>query len=143
MKPTLQARANLEAVMRHYGLPPLQIAARFDDRCYWHLTDEWLVRLADLTLTGQFRSWDAFGNHGVKATASFRENVPRYSMQLVLHGKQGDDLDRLVEADIDRWNPDYGVAPAMAHWFVDVLGRAADPANIAAALRKRGIEVLA
>jgi hypothetical protein len=138
---TIRARKNLEAVFAHYGLPPLQIAARFDDRCFWYLTDPWLARLRDLTLTGKFRSWDAFSNHGVMATASFRENVPRYSMQIVIHGQPGEEMDRLVEADIDRWNPDYGAGVALVHFFADVLGPTSDPFNTTKALQKRGIEV--
>ena len=137
-----QARENLEAVLRHYGLPSLDVALRFEDRCFWRPTDEWFARLRDLTLTGKFRSWDGFGNHGVAATASFRENVPRHSLQIVVHGVGHlMETDVAIEADIDQWNPDYGAYPALRHLLTDVLGATPYPYDIRAGLLKRGISV--
>lgn len=136
-----QMRANLEAVLfDHYGLPVLQRAAQFPGRCFWYPTPEFFAALDALVVSGQFRRWGGYGNHGPAAVASWRENVPRYSVQLVQHGTP-ESGDVMLEGDIDRFNPDYGAGVAVVHFFVDVLGPKAKASSLRIGLIRRGIPV--
>jgi len=144
---TRQARENIEAVLRHYEFPPLETAARFEDRCFWRMTAEWRARLTELALDGKFRRWprSLTKNHGVAAQSSWRENVMRHALQIVIHGVLNPETDILVECDIDGWNPNHGAGPALVHWLAEVVphkfGKRADPYKIRAGLRGRGVEV--
>lgn len=138
---TRQARENLEAIFRHYQLPLIPVIARFEDRCLWKPSEEWLARLHDLFLGAKFRSWAWFQNHGVMATSSLRENVPRYSMQIIVHGVGGAESDLVIEADIDQYNPDFGAYYAARHLLHDVWGGRADPLRVRQGLLDRGVKV--
>ena len=137
-----QARANVVALFHHYGFPGIPMIARFEDRCLWKPSEAWLDRARQLVGEKKFREWRWYKNHGVAASWSLRENVPRCSMQIVLHGQTGSQAngtDRVIEADIDQHNPDYGAYPALAHLLRDVWGGKPDPFRVATALIARGI----
>ena len=133
---------NLEAVFEHYGLPPLRLVTVYEDRCEWEPTLAWLDRMRELLWARKFRNWDQVSNHGVTASYGYRENVPRWSMQIVVKGRGRPGSDLRIEADIDSWNPDYGVFPLAAHGLLDVTlkrFRKLDPLTVREGLRQRGI----
>ena len=69
---------------------------------------------------------------------NYRQNVMKWSMQVNL-------TENKAGFDIDRWNPDYGVAPAFMHWL-DVVKHGVtntdtDPYKVQKALTKMGLVV--
>ena len=130
-----QVRRNQCAVLDHYGFPPLQLIATLKERCLWHGTVEFLALLSG---SKNFRLWHWNGQHGAEAERGWRENVPQWSMQIVQHGSVGDIL---IETDIDRNNPDYGLWFAGRHWVQDVLLGKPNPSAVRDGLRRRGVPV--
>lgn len=134
-----QMRVNLEAVLfRYHGLPRLRPISRFQGRVRWRATESFVAMIA---ADPKFRPWNAVANHGPTAVRGWREDVPRWSVQVIQHGEFGKD-DVEIEADIDRANPDYGLAFLVLHGIQDVLGLGRpDAFQVARALQKRGIAV--
>ena len=76
-----------------------------------------------------------YKNHGATAVAGYREDVGRYSAQVIIHVS-------CIEIDFDYFNP-WDVVGIVGHgWEVlsnKVLGRKTDPSRVAKALKERGI----
>jgi len=131
-----QTQANLLAVLAHYELPPLVVLTSQVDRITAAASPEFTARLTELAIRGDFRAWNFVRNHGTTAIRGWRENCQRCSVQIIEHAGS------IYEMDVDLWNPDYGVLPALQHTFMEVWkpGKT-DAAAVRKGLFKRGILV--
>lgn len=141
-----QCRENIEAVLAHYGFPPLQVMAVQSDRLTALVTPESLDHLEKLVDAQDFLVWKYNKNHGSTAKYGWREAMATCSMQIVLHEVVHGELVYLTfEIDIDEFNPGMGVAPAIAHTGEVLRNKLTrgktDPFRIALGLYKRGIPV--
>lgn len=135
-----QNRANVEAVLTHHGLlPDLTLVATFKTRCLYRPTVKFWVNLGKLLTTGKFIHWQFYGEHGITAVNSWREAVPRCSLQLVQHGNRSGET-TLVEADVDWANPGFGAYHAFRHLFRGTWFEP-DPFKVRAGLLRRGVQV--
>jgi hypothetical protein len=76
-------------------------------------------------------SWTV-ANHGATALMGWRENVSRYSLQIVAHENL------VVELDIDLFNPLFGdVYSAVGHWAEVTFGGTTNPFKVKKGLDKR------
>ena len=135
----MSLKDSFQDIFDYYHLPSLELQTTFKDRCLWKATPEFLSAIRKHP---KFRSVNAFKNHGVRAVASWREDVRWWSMQIVQQGEFPEDV--LIETDIDRWNPDFGVWPTLVHGVREVLwhrlgGSKPNPDQVAEGLQKRGI----
>jgi len=135
-----QSLQNFRAVFAAYGFPLLIPVHMLPDRTLFRWNDVFLHYLSNAqhkTVPDfpAFERWDAVQNHGATARYGWRESCARYSMQVVAHPEN------LIEIDIDLWNPNYGVAPAMGHWVEVMFGGRTSPYAVRKGLLKRGIEV--
>lgn len=136
----LQMRANVEALLSgHYKLILPGIDSTLVDRIMFHRTEQFMADFLELVKRGCFLPWNhAIRAHGVTARRGWRENVMRYSCQIIEHHDQ-------VECDFDYWNPGYGMAPIIGHlieWLHNrQSGKKTDSFKVARGLRKRGLFV--
>jgi len=139
-----QTRENVESALRHLGAPSLgRPVASLPDRVIWPIPldspfHEWLRKAVG---AGIFRGWRFFGNHrwpdsSTQPTGrwSWRQNVARFSLQIVEHSVA-------FEMDIDLFNPDQGAVPAFLHTLEVLRPGKTNPFRVMRGLRKRGIPV--
>ncbi len=135
MKPSYaiaQCYENIRAVLDFHLIPQPTVLAKLVDRVMVERVPAFTHRLEELTQQGKFETWNFVGNHGVTALCGWRERVARCSMQVIVHTD-------LVEMDIDLWNPNFGVAPALGHLWECVTPGKTNPFAVAKGLMKRGI----
>lgn len=129
-----QCRANLLALLEHYELPVKQVVATLVDRIFI-IPDFGAPRLQALWLERKFDVEGFYKNHGTTAIGSWREACATCSLQLVEHNSG------IWEVDADRFNPKFGVAPAVGHLGEIIIPGRTDPYAIREGLLKRGIQV--
>ena len=136
-----QCRANIDAVLRFYGLPPIEILTAQTDRITAFAADGFAAAVSRAIFrTGPhagdpaFRSWGLVGNHGTTAFRGWREDVPRCSLQIVEH--EG----RIFEMDVDLINPGYrDLVSIVGHGIETLWPGKTNPFRVRDGLRKRGI----
>lgn len=128
-----QCYVNIISVLQSYiEMPDLKVVAKLPDRVMLQYI---AYPVSKLSYSDKFRVWWFPGNHGTTAVTSYRENVPMYSLQLIYH------TGGIWEADIDIFNPDYGLAPAAGHLIEVLWPGKTNPYRVRRGLLKRGIEV--
>lgn len=124
-------KRNLEALFRFHGLPLIAAEEMEVDRIKGLAPG-----LAEaLDAHPAFRKWDEVKNKGPLAIRGWREFTARWSLQVVLFR-----FDR-YGADVDHFNPDFGLGPALLHFGEVLIPGKTDPAKVARGLRKRGVIV--
>lgn len=128
-----QCNANVEAIFLHYGLPVPPVAEQKTDRTVFDWKTGLVTRMGQL-VPKHFSVHLPWG-HGKTAVKGWREEVARFSMQLVMHS------DRRFEADVDLYNPGYGAGLALCHLSECIWPGKTDPLKVLKGLRARGIDV--
>jgi hypothetical protein len=130
----IQCKCNILAILEHYQLGPIDVLTTQSDRITAYVREQVLGRLSYLVEIGKFNCWKFNRNHGATAINGWRELSHRCSMQIIEHDTG------VWEFDVDLYNPDYGVMPAMQHLLLEVWkpGKT-DPFTVAKGLKKRGI----
>lgn len=155
----LQTKVNIRDWAKHYGLPLTEPIATLVYKNLFPLTpefcEEFQKRLSktdqESTAITTYFSSDPFPvnpSHTVEglevtARASYRENCPWWSAQIVWHkAKEGLGV---IEIDFDEQNPNWGGAPAFMHGLLvlkrRLIGGQTNAFAVRKGLRKRGIEV--
>lgn len=150
----LQMRANAEALFRHYGIFVPRVVLTFVDRTVFVESELFMLdflpmaqkELPDGSLEPfdkaihRFKHW----THGiddhkftdqVSAIEGWHEYTPTNSIQIIRHDWG------VIECDIDRFNPDFGLAPLIGHGIECLWPGKTDSFKVARGLRKRGIPV--
>lgn len=131
-----QMRACILSVLEHYQFPPVEVLTTQVDRITIRGTAGFHEHVQKLTGSGHFNAWEFNRNHGTTADFGYRETCWRCSVQLVHH------TSGIWEVDVDHYNPDYGVLPAMQHLFLEVWKPGKTNAySIRKGLLGRGIDV--
>ena len=134
MKALERCERNISALLKHHSIPVLELQPSQQDRCFYRVEPNALgARMAELVLANKFTRWDEVRNHGASALCGWREDVAKFSLQVILH--EGG----VVECDVDIFNPAYGIAPAIAHWVETLIPGKTDPARVERGLVARGI----
>ena len=143
MTPTNRCEKNISEHLVFLGAPPdsLVLNRAEYDRCFFEPRGKFL---AWLMRSGLFEEWNEVKNHGETAVRGWREVGARPSMQAVLHSFD-EGMRWEVEIDFDLWNPAWGLIPAAAHFFGEVLpnkltGRKTNPEKVARLLARRWSE---
>jgi len=130
-----QCRANIEAVLRSYGLPRVDVIQESCDvdRFKAFVPPTFEPALMD---SRAFSCWNQVKHHGATALRGWREEVPRESLQIIEHA------DGRWEFDIDRINPGRrDVVSFIGHAIECLRPGKTDPFKVRDGLRKRGITV--
>jgi hypothetical protein len=128
-----QCCANIEALFLHYGLPIPPVIKQKTDRTIFRYRLGIISRMNQLVPKhfAVYMPW----THGRTAVKGWREEVARFSLQLVVHN------DGRFEADVDLYNPGYGAGPAFCHLWECLWPGRTDPFKVLDGLRSRGIDV--
>lgn len=136
MKSALKAAqccANIEALLLHYEMPLPAVAERKPDRTFFHWRGGFITRMNELV--PKYFAAHIPWSHGRTAAMGWREEVARFSLQLVMH------RDGRIEADVDLYNPGYGAGPAFLHMWECIWPGKTDPFKVLKGLRARGFNV--
>lgn len=137
MRPSLQIAQcyqNIHCLLGYYCIPEPKVLGKMTNKVTFEACRDLEDRLDWLTAINKFERWDFVRNHGVTAKSGWRERVARYSAQIVVH-------DKMVEIDIDYWNPNFGLAPMFMHGLECISPAETNPFKVAKGLNGRGIKV--
>lgn len=129
---------NVGADLLYHQIPIPNVVAKLSDRVLFQATADALRALNRATRRGAFRRWPFVQAHGVTAKYGWRENVPRYSMKIVLHKKNALGI-RVLEVGYDPYNPDYGLVPTIGRFIAWLWRGKTDPWSVERGLQKRGV----
>ena len=131
-KELLQCAENIRAGLAFHGFPRLKILTTHTTKVIFEASTEFIYKLEGMKK--EFSPYFYCKNHGLTALTTWRENVPRFSMQIVEHTDA-------IEVDYDMFNPNYGAGPGLFHLIEVLWPGKTNPFKIMRGLQKRGIPV--